>query len=77
LQRQRLASVFAATIGFCRDRIQKHQARTLSASRDGESLDGEWVELPKTGAREGAVARFDCSERRGHFQQLLLAFWGA
>jgi hypothetical protein len=56
LRQQRLSAVFEATRRFRRDKIQKNQARTLSASRDGESLDGEWGEMSKNDAR-GARAR--------------------
>ncbi len=58
LRRQGLVAVFEATRQFCRDRIQVFQARTLSAPRDGGwSRDGEWVELPKNGARRAMARR--------------------
>jgi len=56
----------------------KSSARTPSASRDdGGPRDVEWIEMSKNCARsEGAATGIDCSERRGHFQQLFFGFLG-
>jgi hypothetical protein len=41
---------------FCRDKTQELQARTLSASRDGDgSLDGKLIEMSKNELRHARV----------------------
>jgi hypothetical protein len=78
LRRQGLTAVFEATKQSRRDRTQKIQARTLSASRDGGwSHDGEWIELSKNDWRRARARLQGSTVTKGaaNFSNYFLLFW--